>query len=117
VGGTPGDDGLVQDVIPQEVEQAMRSVSDTVIGEISRSLDFFAATSVDARISKVLLSGGGSKISGFENAFAERTGLETSTMNPLAHMLPGKVFEAAYLEAMAPLMAVAIGLAARRIDG
>ena len=117
VGGTPGDDGLVQDVIPQEVEQAMRSVSDTVIGEISRSLDFFAATSVDARISKVLLSGGGSKISGFENAFAERTGLETSTMNPLAHMLPGNRFEAGYLEAMAPLMAVAIGLAARRIDG
>jgi type IV pilus assembly protein PilM len=27
----------VQDVIPQEVEQALRSVSDTVIGEISRS--------------------------------------------------------------------------------
>jgi len=96
--------------------ERMRGVSDTVIGEISRSLDFFAATSADARISKVLLSGGGSKIAGFTAAFGERTGLETGPMNPLAHMLPSKGFEAEYLEAMAPLLAVGIGLATRRID-
>src|SRR5206468_2457246 len=29
-----------QDVVPQEVEQAVQSVTETVIGEISRSLDF-----------------------------------------------------------------------------
>ncbi len=114
--GSPEDADQVQDVIPQEVEQAMRRVSDTVIGEIARSLDFFAATSADARISKVLLSGGGSKIAGFAAAFKERTGLETDAMNPLAHMLPSKGFEAEYLEAMAPLLAVGIGLATRRID-
>jgi type IV pilus assembly protein PilM len=114
--GNPEDGEQVQDVIPQEVEQAMRSVSDTVIGEISRSLDFFAATSADARISKVLLSGGGSKIAGFAAAFKERTGLETGPMNPLSHMLPSKGFEAEYLEAMAPLLAVGIGLATRRVD-
>ncbi len=107
----------MQAVIPQEVEQAMRRVSDAVIGEISRSLDFFAATSADARISKVLLSGGGSKIAGFKAAFKDRTGLETAEMNPLAHMLPSKGFEADYLEAMGPLLAVGIGLATRRIDG
>jgi len=106
----------VQEVIPQEVEQALRNVSDTVIGEISRSLDFFAATAADARISKVLLSGGGSKIAGFIAAFKERTGLEAEAMNPLAHMLPSKGFEAEYLESMGSLLAVAIGLATRRID-
>lgn len=116
MGGAPGDDGQVQDVIPQEVEQAMRSVSENVIGEISRSLDFFAATAADARITKVLLSGGGSKISGFVSAFRERTGLETEAMNPLAHMLPSKGFDAEYLETMGPLLAVGIGLATRRID-
>ncbi|MAG29820.1 MAG: pilus assembly protein PilM [Deltaproteobacteria bacterium] len=106
----------VQDVIPQEVDQAMRSVSDTVIGEISRSLDFFTATSADARITKVLLSGGGSKISGFATAFKERTALDTELMNPLSHMLPSKGFEAEYLEMMGPLVTVGIGLATRRID-
>jgi type IV pilus assembly protein PilM len=114
--GSPGGAEQVQDVIPQEVEQAMRGVSDNVIGEISRSLDFFAATAADARINKVLLSGGGSKIAGFASAFAERTGLETSEMNPLAHMLPSKGFDAEYLETMGPLLAVGIGLATRRID-
>jgi len=115
IGGSQ-EGGQAQEVIPQEVEQAMRSVSDTVIGEISRSLDFFAATSTEARISKVLLSGGGSKIAGFAAAFKERTGLETEVMNPLAHMLPSKGFEAEYLEAMSPVLAVGIGLATRRID-
>ena len=114
--GSADDGEQVQDVIPQEVEQAMRRVSDTVIGEISRSLDFFAATSAEARITRVLLSGGGSKIAGFASAFKERTGLDTVAMNPLAHMLPSKGFEAEYLEAMGPLLAVGIGLATRRID-
>ena len=112
--GGHGTDG--QDVVPQEVEQAMQSVTETVIGEISRSLDFFAATSADARITRVLLSGGGSKISGFAPAFAERTGLETHLLNPLAHMLPSKGFESQYLETMGPLLSVAIGLATRRVD-
>jgi type IV pilus assembly protein PilM len=114
--GSADDGEQVQDVIPQEVEQAMRRVSDTVIGEISRSLDFFAATSAEARITRVLLSGGGSKIAGFASAFKERTGLDTVAMNPLAHMLPSKGFEAEYLESMSPLLAVGIGLATRRID-
>jgi type IV pilus assembly protein PilM len=113
--GSPGG-GQVQEVIPQEVEQALSSVSDTVIGEISRSLDFFTATSADARITKVMLSGGGSKISSFVKAFADRTGIETSLMNPLAHMLPSKGFEAEYLESMSPMLSVGIGLASRRAE-
>jgi len=113
--GSSGDD-QVQDVIPQEVDQAMRNVSEAVIGEISRSLDFFMATTTDARISKVLLSGGGSKISGLAAAFKERTGLETEAMNPLAHMLPSKGFDPQLLEDLGPQLAVGIGLASRRID-
>ena len=45
-----------QEVVPQEVEQAMRSVTETVIGEISRSLDFFSATSADSRIERATAS-------------------------------------------------------------
>jgi type IV pilus assembly protein PilM len=116
MGGTPAEGGQVRDVIPEEVEQAMRSVSDTVIGEISRSLDFFAATSSDARITKVLLSGGGALTSGFAAAFSERTGLGAEIMDPLARMLPSRGFEAEYLSKMGPILAVCIGLATRRIS-
>jgi len=105
-----------QEVVPQEVEQAIRSVTDTVVGEISRSLDFFTATSAESRIGKVLLSGGGAKIAGFAHAFQERTGLQVELMNPLSRMLPSKGFEADYLDQVGTTLGVAIGLATRRVE-
>jgi type IV pilus assembly protein PilM len=105
-----------QEVVPQEVEHAIRSVTDTVVGEISRSLDFFTATAADRRIGKVLLCGGGSRVSGFLNTFAERTGFEVELMNPLGRMLPSKGFDTAYLDEIGPSLGVGVGLATRRID-
>jgi type IV pilus assembly protein PilM len=113
MGGSGGGD---QEVVPQEVEHAVRQVTDTVIGEIARSLDFFTATSSESRISKVLLSGGAAQIVGFDASFRERTGLEVEIMNPLARMLPSKGFEPEYLAELAPSLGVGIGLATRRVS-
>jgi len=113
IGGTGSES---QDVVPQEVEQAIRGVNETVIGEIARSLDFFTATSAESRIGRVLLAGGGARISGFASAFHERTGLEVELLNPLARMLPSKGFDAEYLESMAPSLGVGVGLAMRRAE-
>ncbi len=114
VGGTDGEQS--QEVVPQEVEQAMRSVTDTVVGEISRSLDFFSATASEGRITKVLLSGGGSKTAGFAAAFSERTGLDVELMDPLSRMLPSKGFDTEYLDEVGPSLSVGIGLATRRLE-
>jgi len=105
-----------QDVVPQEVEQAMRSVTDTVIGEISRSLDFFAATAAESRIARVMLSGGGCRISGFESAFQGKTNLPVELLNPLERLIPSNRFDADTLERWGPSLGVAVGLAMRRID-
>jgi type IV pilus assembly protein PilM len=105
-----------QEVIPQEVEQAMQNVSETVIGEISRSLDFFAATTADSRIEKVFLSGGSSRVTGFENAFHERTGLPVELLNPLSQMAPSSKFDPELLDELAPSLGVSVGLAMRRLD-
>jgi type IV pilus assembly protein PilM len=105
-----------QEVIPQEVEQAMRSVTDTVLGEISRSLDFFGATSAESRISRVLLTGGGARIPGLDAAFRERSGFEVELMNPLSRMLPSKGFDPEYLDSVATSLGVGIGLATRRLE-
>lgn len=110
--GGHGTDG--QDVVPQEVEQAMQSVTETVIGEISRSLDFYAATSADSRIEKVYLAGGAARVSGLPAAFHERTGLAVETLNPLQRMLPSSRFEQDYLDEVAPGLSVGVGLALRR---
>jgi type IV pilus assembly protein PilM len=114
LGGKSSEDS--KEVVPQEVEQAMRSVSETVIGEISRSLDFFAATTADSRIEKVLLSGGSSRVTGFESAFHERTGLPVELLDPLARMAPNSKFDPDLLEELAPSLGVSVGLAMRRLD-
>ncbi len=104
------------DVVPAEVEQAMRAVTDTVVGEISRSMDFFAATSAESRISRVVLSGGGAKVSGFEAAFQGKTNVPVERLNPLARMLPSTRFDPDWLEDLAPALGVGVGLAMRRMD-
>jgi type IV pilus assembly protein PilM len=113
--GEAGPDGD-QAVVPAEVEEAMQTVTDTVIGEISRSLDFFAATTADSRIERVILSGGGAKVAGFEAAFRERTGLTVETLNPLARVVPHPKLDAEMLEEVAPLLGVGIGLAMRQVE-
>jgi type IV pilus assembly protein PilM len=105
-----------QEVVPQEVEQAMRSVTETVIGEISRSLDFFSATSADSRIERIVLCGGGASVAGLQAAFQERSGAKVEIMDPLARMLPSSRFEADYLDEVAPALGVGVGLALRRMD-
>jgi type IV pilus assembly protein PilM len=114
LGGRARDDS--QDVVPQEVEQAMQSVSDTVIGEISRSLDFFGATTADSNIGRVVLSGGGALVAGFEKAFHERTSLPVEIMNPFSRMAPSSKFESELLEEMGPSLGVGVGLAMRRVS-
>jgi type IV pilus assembly protein PilM len=105
-----------QEVVPQEVEQAMQSVTETVIGEISRSLDFYAATTAESRINKVYLSGGSAKVSGLVTAFHERTGLEVETLNPLTRMLPSDRFDQEYLDEVSATLSVGVGLALREAD-
>ena len=103
-----------QAVLPQEVENAMRAVTETVVGEISRSLDFFAATTNSGRIEKVMLSGGGAQVAGLARAFQERSGFDVAMLNPLSRALPSRSYDAAFLQEVAPSLAVGIGLAARR---
>jgi type IV pilus assembly protein PilM len=105
-----------QDVVPQEVEDSIRQVTDTVLGEISRSLDFFAATAAESRISRVLLSGGGSQVSGLESAFQGKTNLPVERLNPLARIVAAGSLDARMLEDTGPALAVATGLALRRMN-
>ena len=114
LGGNRSDDS--QEVVPEEVDQAMQSVTDTVIGEISRSLDFFSATAADNRIERVLLSGGSSRVAGFESAFQERTGLPVALFNPLSRMQSNSKFDPEYLEELSPALGVGLGLAMRRVE-
>jgi type IV pilus assembly protein PilM len=106
---------MSQDVVPREVEEAMRTVSETVIGEISRSLDFYGATTAEGRIGRVFVSGGSARVAGLRRAFQERTGYPIEVLNPLARMVPTSKFDPEDLQDLAPSLGVAIGLALRRV--
>jgi type IV pilus assembly protein PilM len=114
IGGSSPHDS--QEVVPHEVQQAMSSVTETVLGEITRSLDFFAATAAESRIGRVFLSGGGSKVSGLDAAFQARTNLPVERLNPLHKVIPSPRLDAELLEEMGPALAASIGLALRRMD-
>ena len=105
-----------QEVVPQEVEEAIRGVTENLVGEIARSIEFFSATAAGNDVSRAVLSGGGAQVPGLDKAFHERTGLPVSMMNPLARMRPNKRFDPEFLEELGPRLGVGIGLALRRLD-
>ncbi len=105
-----------QDVVPQEVEQAMRSVTNNLVGEIARSLDFFSATAADTRIQRLVLAGGSARVPGIDTVFRERTGLSVEILNPLHKMMPSNRFDPEFLAQVGPSLGVGVGLALRRVD-
>jgi len=112
-----GELGLDADaVVPQEVERVIYNVSESVATEIQRSLDFFAATSTDDQISKIYLSGGTAKIPSLYRIIEQKIGVPVEIINPFKNIeVDGNRFDLEYLRDVAPMAAVATGLALRRI--
>ncbi len=65
-------------------------------------------------IFEVILSGGCSLMQNFSSVLAERTGIQTRVVEPFKNIRIPKKFENADLDQMAPMMAVAVGLALRK---
>lgn len=96
--------------------EVLGKVNETITQEIRRSLDFYNSTANDDRISKIFVSGGGSKVYNLVEAIYEKTGLVVETINPFAKLKYNeKDFDPEYLKEIGPLMAVTVGLAIRRV--
>src|SRR5688500_18627346 len=109
-GGTADSDA----VVPQEVERVLQTESESIANEIQRSLDFYAATSADAHIARIFVSGGSAKIPALIKTIENRTGVPVEVMNPFRNIDIGSGrFDPAYLESISPMAAVAVGLALR----
>jgi type IV pilus assembly protein PilM len=112
IGGTRGDSDAV---VPQEVERVLLSVAEQVAGEIQRSLDFYAGTAVDANFSKVYLSGGTAKIPALFKTIEARVGVPVEILNPFRKIdVDNRRFDPSFIMEVAPMAAVAVGLALRR---
>lgn len=105
-----------KDVVPKEVEEAMRQVTSQITGEIARSLEFYSATAEDGTIGKVVLAGGSAQVSGLAATFEDRMDVPVEVMNPVERLTVGSGVDVAMIEDLSPALAVGVGLAMRRLD-
>ena len=103
--------GINQDLLQDIIERA----SSTITSEIQRSLDFYISSAY-GEISRVYLSGGGSKTRGFKEIFAKRVNAPLEYTNPFhAITYDETMFDAEYIKDISPFSAIGVGLALRSI--
>jgi type IV pilus assembly protein PilM len=105
----------VDGVSAEEVTPVLHAMTENVLLEIQKTFDFFKASASSDRIDRIVLSGGASRIDGFEQALAERFNTPVEKFDPFKKIS----FEPQKLgvtdsEGVGPAAAVAVGLALRR---
>ncbi len=105
----------VENVLPEDAATVIESASEEILSEIIRSFDFYRSTTMQEDISEVIFSGGCALLSNFASMIAEKTGIETRIAEPFKNIRIPKKFDGTNIEEIAPLMAVSVGLALRRL--
>lgn len=96
--------------------ESIARINETLSLEIRRSLDFYNSNAIEGRITKVFLSGGGSKTFNLVESVGTRLNLQVQILNPFERIkFDEKKIEKEFLDEIAPIMAVAVGLASRRL--
>jgi len=112
---TGGEGTISSSSIYREVQRLSERVSETLVTEIQRSIDFFAATTINADISRIYLSGGSSQIPALIRSLERRLEVPVELVNPFKNIVVDpKKFDFDLLQRMAPMAAVAVGLGLRR---
>ena len=94
----------------------LESVAGEMAGEIQKTFDFFGATSTDGTVDELVLTGGCSMTQGLIPVLRDRFGVPTELMNPLRRITYKESdFNSEWLQSIAPMMAVSIGLAVRKL--
>jgi len=110
-----GDEHDHNAVVPEEIEQVLAQVGESLATEVQRSLDFYLSTSADEGISQVYLSGGAARTPGLSRAIQQQTGLPVEIVDPFRKIqIDERAFNPAFLGDVAPQAAVVVGLAMRR---
>ena len=99
-----------------DLRNVILECAEPICSEIERSVDYFRSTFGGDYIKHVYLSGGSSRIVGLNNHLSQRLNIETELINPLLKIgYNKKNIDAAKLESIKTIGAVAIGLGLRKI--
>lgn len=98
------------------IQEVLKSASESLAIEIGNSMEFFQSTTTYEKISKLYLSGGGSKIKDFDIVLQQHIGIPVEIVNPFKKIeYSEKNFDLEYLREIGPMMAVGVGLATRKV--
>ncbi len=104
----------IENVSPEDATTVIASASEEIIAEVTRSFEYYRSTTIHEEINEVILSGGCALIKDFLRLFEEKVGIETKVIEPFRNIRIPKKSDLTYVEEMAPIAAVATGLALRR---
>ena len=108
--GTEVEGGTYDEALP-----ALRVMTDNLLLEVQKTLDFFKATATSDQIDRIVLSGGASRVEGFADALTERFEAPVEMFDPFRQIPPDAKKVGEQAAELGPTVAVAVGLALRRI--
>jgi type IV pilus assembly protein PilM len=107
----------VEGGLPDDYEtEILDPFKDTVVQQVSRSLQFFYSSSQFNDVDYVVLAGGTSSLEGLAQLVQEKIGSPAIVANPFANMTIGNKVNTQQLANDAPGLMVACGLAMRSFD-
>jgi type IV pilus assembly protein PilM len=106
----------VDGAAPENLTPILQSVSENIALEIQKTFDFFKATSSEDRIDQIYLSGGSSKVPGLQELLADRFEAGVEFLNPFNSVTYNpRDFDPEFINEISPSMAIAVGLAVRKV--
>jgi type IV pilus assembly protein PilM len=100
----------------EDARPVLKALTDNVLLEIEKTFDFYKATASNDKLDRIMLSGGASRVEGFAEALQDRFDTPVERFDPFRQI----TFDPSTLggtspDEVAPLAAVALGLALRRV--
>jgi type IV pilus assembly protein PilM len=99
----------------EDARPVLRAMADNVLLEIEKTLDFYKASAASDRIDRIMLSGGASRVEGFAHLLQERFDTQVEWFDPFRQVgFDSTKLGSSTPDELAPISAVALGLALRR---
>jgi len=99
--------------VPQEVRDVLGRTGQNLAGEIKKAIDFYTASSLGPPVTKVFLSGGGSRMSSLSKLVREYTSIPCDYLNPFQQVtVEAKTFSGD-IGNISPEVVIPMGLAIR----
>ncbi len=106
----------VDGIDPELLSNIIDLLNDKIVSEVVRSFDYFKTTSNNEDIDRILISGGGAKVSNLSSCLAEKSEIPVEMANPFKKIeIPEGQFDLDFVKEMAPLASVGVGLALREV--